>query len=282
MDEATISLGEKQAVADFYQSQQNHAIMRQIVGMMKEIPELPSEVPTDINPLIKVEFPEAGGVLSYMGNFEHPYKGFPFFEFVDKIDFMKKTLRAIMSSFYHSIKNEKWRVLGLLLISGPLIKAFIYVFHRMVDRFKLKPKMYSDAIRELHRSFSVEYDEKPEEREMRLMLRDIVCMVLEMDNAYRFRFQDAIVELNQEVLLKRPIKEVVRVLTILSSRETTPEVRDTWTLVKYFLISQLVVNRKMKKMMVRVLRGLDLSKVALSVEDIEFCKKRKDYKFKFM
>ena len=277
--EGTLSLEQRQAVADHEAFVKNTSLMKQIVSEMREISELPSEIPTDVNPLEKVEFPPQGGVLTYMGNFAHPYKGFPFFEFVDKIDSMKKTLRAVMSSFYHSIKRQPWRLLGLFFILSPLTRAFVYTFHRMIDRFKLKPIRYSDAMRELYRAFSVEYEETKSIREFRFMLRDIICMVLEFDNAYRFRFQDVIVELDRS---KNPRKEISRLLRLLSDRERTQEIKDTWTLVRYFLSFYMSMNRSFRKSVTRILNELDLEKVALSVEDKCYCEKRKDYKFKFL
>ncbi len=272
---------------------QNSASMYEIVRQMKEIPELPSEVPQtrpdgqkDLNPLEKVEFPEAGGVLTYMGGHEHPYKGFPFFEFVDKIDTIKKIQRATLSSFYHSMKKRsKFQIAFLIFVPwmfGDLVKAFIYTFYRLVERFRIKSIRYSDAIRELHRASSNEYPgEKPENKEMRQMLRDIVCMVLEFDNAYRFRFQDIIVELDKSALAKNPSKEIVRLLNLMSTREVTQEIKDTWKLVKYFLPVYLFLNKSFKQNIVDVLSDLDLQKVALTVEDEHYCKERKDYQFGF-
>lgn len=272
------------AFADQQALMQNAAMMQQIVREMKEIAELPSEVPTDVNVLLRVEFPDEGGVLTYMENHEQPYKGFPFFEFVDKIDVIKKTQRAVLSSLYHSLKARPWwQLAGLICVPwlfGDILRSFIYTFYRSVDRFKIKPLRYSTAIRELHRAFSVEWhDENPKSRETRLMIRDIMCMLLEFDNAYRFRFQDVVVELDKAALEKNPGKELTRLFKVLSSRETHQEVKDTWKLVLYFFPLYLRLNGDFRKSVVGVLTKLDLEKVALAVEDKHYCDKRKDYQF---
>lgn len=287
MEESTISLEERQAVSDFQAYTENSRRMHQIVAEMKEIAELPSEVPTDINPLEKVEFPEKGGVLTYMGGHEHPYKGFPFFEMVDKIDTIKKIQRATLSSLYHSLKKRnKLTLVPLILVPwlfGDIVKAYIQTFHRLIMRFKIKNERYCDAMRELNRAFSIEfYGESDESKEMRLQIRDIMCMFLEFDNAYRFRFQDVIVEIDRDQLKKNPAKEIVRLLELMSSREKTQEVKDTWKLVRYFLPLYLRFNKSLKKSVIAVLVGLDLEKVKLSIEDRHYCEKRKDYQFGFM
>lgn len=267
----------------------NLNLMREIASMMKETPHIPSEVTkdSDMNPLVRVEMPEAGGVLTYMLNNELPFKGFPFNEFVDKIDVIKKIQRAALSSIYHSTKKRSWfQLIRLALVPwlfGDLIKAYIYVFYRQIDRFKIKPIRYSDAIRELHRAFTVANpDEQVSDQEFRYQVRDIVCMVLEFDNAYRFRFQDIIVELDKEKLAQNPSKEIVRLLNELSSRELVQEVKDTWKLARYFLPIYLRFNKPLRHSLVNVLTALDLEKVKLSPEDIQFSKTRKDYKFGFM
>ncbi len=275
--QVAVSQEQLQAVADWQSQMQNAAIMQQIVGEMKEIAVLPSEVPKDVHRLDRVEFPDKGGVLTYMDGYAHPYKGFPFFEFVDKIDMIKKVQRATLSSFYHSIKRAKWKLIFLPWVLSDLARAFVYTFYRTVERFRLKPLRYADAVRELHRAFS-----KEESDEMRHQLRDVACMLLEMDNAYRYRFQDIIVELDQAALRKRPFREVKRIMELLSERETTQEVKDTWRLVSYFLPFLLLVNPPFRKALVEVLGSLDLEKVALSIEDRFYCEKRLDYKFGFM
>lgn len=265
-----------QAVANFEAYQQNSAIMYGIAREMKEIAELPSEKLVDSHPLIRVEFPAAGGVITYMEGYDHPYKGFPFFEFVDSIDFMKKTMRAMMSSFYHSLKEKKWKFLIAPFFIGELSNALIYTFYKRIERFRIKPIRHCDAIRELHRAFT---DKSKDETVT--MVRDIMCMILEFDNAYRFRFQDVFVELDKNKLKKNPGKELARLLELMMTREKTQEIKDTWTLVKYFLPMYLLVNRKLRQQVIDVLGDLDTQKVKLSIEDESFCLTRKDYQFGF-
>ena len=251
-----------------------------VVSQMKEIPVLPSEAPKDVNPLQRVEFPDRGGVLTYMGGQPFPYKGFPFFEFVDKIDILKKISRAILSGFYHQLKRKKllWiTLLPALWIIKPAARVFLYVSFRLVDRFKLRPDKYCDAAREVYRAFT-----PVDNNEFQLMFRDFLCMTLEMDNAYRYRFQDIIVLLDKYALKKRPIKEIFRLLRILSQRELTEDIKDTWVLLKIALTLYLRTDRECVRMLVRCLLQLDLEQVQLTIEDKIYAAGRKDYVFGFM
>lgn len=264
---------------------QNMAQIQQVVRQMKEIPELPSEKPKDVHALQKVEFPEAGGIFTWMEGYEQPYRGFPFHEFVDRIDFIKKISRATLSGLFHALKGKKARLITLIPAIWLLrvaLRVIVYVFSRMVERFRIKRICYSQPIRELHRVFSMErYGEDEKTRILRLQLRDLICMILEFDNAYRYRMQDIIVELNQLVLRKKPIPELVRLLTILQTREKEQDIIDTWTLLKLFVRFYLRIDRQLKHLIIDVFSQLDLNEMKLSIEDKFYCKPRKDYNFGF-
>ena len=262
---------------------ENLRLMNQIVSEMKEVPVLASEEikPNDTQALIKVEFPNAGGVLTFMENHDLPYKGFPYFEFVDKIDIMKKIIRSTLSGLYHALKRRRRLQLLTLFLSPWFFKDFlraeIYTMYRLIARFKVKPIRYCDMGRELHRAFG-----DGEAGEFRPMLRDLVCMVLEFDNAYRYRFQDVITELDQEELARRPIRELRRLLKVMSTREKTQEIKDTWRLIDYVVRFYLPFDRELKDVIVQTFLKLDLKLVKLSAEDEHYCGPRKDYQFGFM
>lgn len=266
---------------------QNMKIMHQIVSEMKEVPILESEKPKDVSPLTKVEFPENGGVLTFMEGHEYPYKGFPAAEFVDRIDLLKKVIRTTLSGFYHELKGKsKLKLLTLLpalWVARHGVRTGIYTFYRIIDRFKMKEFRYSSTVRELHRAFSVEIPkESVKDKEIRLMLRDGICMLLEFDNAYRYRFQDIIAELNRENARKNIIGELKRLLTIMQSREKTPEVRDTWTLFKLLVSLYLRFDKGMKTLISNVLVEIDTGKAALDEGDKHYCNPRQDYTFGYM
>ena len=265
---------------------QNMKVMDSIVRQMKEIPELPSEAvnPNDSNALTKVEFPDTGGILTYMDGHDQPYRGFPYFEFVEKIDLMKKVSRGLLSGMYHELKaRNKLMFLTLLpamWFAKPLVRSGIYLFYRIIERFKIKRQIYSQPIRELHRAFSVDRKgESKGEKEMRLQLRDLLCMVLEFDNAYRFRLQDTLQELDKGNVQKSVPKEINRLLSIMQSREKGMEVFNSWKLLKIFLVNYLRFDKELRTLLRDVLLELNLEEMKLSKEDTHYCTPRKDYTF---
>ena len=280
MEENTATIGDQGVTAYL----ENMRLMNDIIREMKEIPELPSEVPRDQSSLEKVEFPPEGGVLTYMSNHTHPYRGFPFFEFVEKIDVIKKVSRASISGFYHAVKRRSPLVLITLIPTMWMFKdvfyAMVYTFYRIVERFRVKPIRYSKAVREMYRAFSV-YREGEKERtyELRTMMRDLCCMLMEFDNAYRFRAQDLIPEIDPVRIKTHTVQELKRIFDIAITRETTQEVKDTWKLCKMVVGWFLRFDGELKRMCGDVLSQLNATEAGLTPEDRHYCEKRTDYTF---
>lgn len=261
--------------------------MQTVIREMREIPELPSEVPKDIQGIDKVEFPLSGGVLTYMKGNEHPYRGFPFYEFVEKVDSIKKLSRGILSGLYGELKtvNKIWLItlLPALWFFKPLVYAGIYSFWRLIVRSRVKTTRYSEAVQEIHRGFDYDdFTENGKTRQIRQWVKDIVCMILEFDNAYRFRFQDAIEELDKENLQKNPLGEIEKILTSMQSRELGQDIKDTWTLLKMFCRLYLRFDKRLLRIIVSSLLRIDIGKIKLSDDDKFYCPFRKDFQPRFM
>lgn len=264
---------------------QSVSMMNEVAKRLKQVAVLPSELPTDNHPLTKVEFPDEGEVFTYMQGYDYPYRGYPYYEFVDKIDLIKKLSRNLQSGLYHGLKHTWLRYLLILLIptlGKSLFWTFTYTFHRLIDRFQMRTNRYSQFVGELYRAASISWsDETPKVTELRKMLRDIECMILEFDNAYRFRVQDLLPELNKDALQDNPIKEITRLLDIWISREKTQEIKDSWELLKLFTKYYLRFDKSLLKVITRVLLELNIPKCAMTVEDKYFAEPRKDYVFAF-
>lgn len=265
------------------------ALMNNIAANIKEIPVLPSEEvkSKETSALIKVEFPETGGILTFMEGYDFPYKGYPFAEFVEKIDFVKKSSRTLLSGAYHRMKlRSKWRFITLipaLWAAKDAVRAGIYTMYRIIERFRMKKERYSDAVREIYRAFSEPIKNETElDAEFRCQIRDLACMILEFDNAYRFRAQDIIAELDKSRLQKDFSGELIRLFELMMAREKRQEVKDTWRLAKYAIRFYLRFDKNMARMIRNILERMDIEKVKLSIEDKVFCIPRVDYSFGFM
>lgn len=265
---------------------ENYRLMAQIVAEMKEIPILPSEVPKDKSTLERVEFPDEGGVLTYMEGHSQPFRGFPYYEFVDSIDKIKKIGKAQLSGLYHQVyKGNKLKLLTLLPAYWVFKRIFyveLYMFYRLVERFRLKERRYCQAVRELVRCFNLpDPSLKMATWEVRMMMRDLLAMLLEFDNAYRFRFQDLMDDYDAKAWANHPVREIKRIIKIASAREKTQELRDFWSLAK-ILSNVLYFDQELRRVVSHVFSQLDPEKVRLTKEDKHYCAPRLDYNFAFM
>ena len=271
---------EAQRAIDTMEVQKRMAYIAQI---MKEIPYFQSDIPQDSLVIEKVEIPEGGGIFTYMQGKEYPYKGFPYIDFVDNIDKIKKIGKAMFSGLYHNVlKGNKLKLLTLIpcsWLASRMFRVFVYAFYRLVERFRIKPIMYCQAMREVYKQFST--IRNYEMQELQLQMRDLLCMVLEFDNAYRYRFQDLVGELNQQELVKNPIKELKRIIQIAQSREIEQQGKDMWTLIDKGLINYLIFDKKIREMLVGIFSNINIEEVKLQIDDQLYAEPRKDYKFGF-
>ena len=272
--------------------QQNSQIMYNIVNSMKAQPVLEREqqerdrTGDDVSALLKVEFPKEGGIHSWMEGHDYPYLGFPYADFVVAMDGIKKITKYFFQRLHYivrtaplqekvNMKRDEWFLHQLLM-------ALCYSVYRVVERHLIKPELYSRPVREIHRTLTEMAPLAVEDRgENRILqVRDILCMYLEFDNAYRFRFQDMFEELDREKAIEDPAKEVKRLYEINVSREVHEEVKEKQAQYGDFFQYLFSIPRG-KQLASEFFKRLNLEEVKLSEIDRHWCQPRSDYHFGF-
>jgi len=265
---------EKEAQKGFISSMR---IINTIIREMSEESPARTAKIGDTTGLSKVEFPEKGGILTYLKGYEQPYRGFPYFEMVERVNDVKKISKKIFGKIYHNTKGiRKLKLLLILPLANPLLSGFRYAFWFHIKKFRMKSVRYSQAVREIYRAFTA-LGESEEVTEW----RDLMCMILEFDNAYRYRFQDVVSEMNKDALAKKPLKEIRRLLDLIIEREVEDDLRDRWIQMRDFGCSVLRFMPKITDLFQRFLLEINLEEIGLSKEDRYFCAMRSDYNFGF-
>jgi len=139
----------------------------------------------------KVEFPKEGGVFTYLKGHKYPYPGFPHQRVVEKVSLVKSFIPAILEL----IKLIPLRrITGAIKVAKRIIKGAYYVLR---DE-EIQPNRYSKPVREIRRLFNIliEREKNKDKKAIWKHLRTVICMILEFDNAYRFRLQDVLKEIN--------------------------------------------------------------------------------------
>ncbi len=171
----------------------------------------------------KVVFPPEGGVLLYYKGVEHPLKGIFFADVVEAVDEVKKNLMVLVRSFGSFGSKLKLLLFGLLFRKEAkrFAMEWLEMLDRKLEKFRLKPRMYCRAVREVYRAFDrvIYFVDGDVLRKILAIIRNIVCMILEYDDSYRYRFQNIIVKLNQKEVKENVIKELRRLFDVSISAE---------------------------------------------------------------
>jgi len=204
-------LGLMEEAYNLMERRSNFAFIGEQIRLTKE----PVSPPSEYSHLIEVKLAKEGGVFSYYEGKPYPRKGFPMAETVEKIDNIKKVIWTVLSVF---LRSKIIVAISFIFFRKNLFNSY-WELLKQADRSLtyhiLAPHWYSKSVREVYRALSA-IKEEP-------ILIQLVCMFLEFDDSYRYRFQDIVGELNKENLLKNPFKEITRLVALLKDREGTPE-----------------------------------------------------------
>jgi hypothetical protein len=244
----------------------------------------------------RTERPAEGGILAYLYGYKYPYKGIPDTDSFNGMHNLKRTLSYILITFKDApAKGKGLKILIVLLailpkfITGSIIDWFLhYIF--ILEQFHLrktflKHEKYCTSVREIKRALEKVMEGKEgRTKKVLAVLKDIGTNILEIDSAYRFRFQDIMNEAKKEELSKpgiRQIHEIRRLSGILKNRERSEmHMKFKWHKISQYAILWLYWSRKTRHILAEFFKELDFEKVKPDAGDDYFNSLRQDYKFK--
>jgi len=228
-----------------------------------------------------IEPPEGGTFLKFIGC-DYLYKGTTDQKVIDVLYFPKRRLRNFISFL-----TTKWGT-TLTLLTFPFKKPMLiflaeqYLKDVYLESFTkylfLSESKYCISVREIWRVMTLFIGQVKNERIQNILfkLRNIICMILEFDVAYRLMVQDILPNFNKQAVKENPGKEMERVLDIFYER--TNDTR--WKKIGKTGLFLLKVWLALRKLVVRFLLEIDLDKIKLDNADYYFCLQRPDYKFR--
>lgn len=218
----------------------------------------------------KVEYSEADGFFTWFKDAgSWPVNGFPDINSVFGLtacDSAKKYIKSwlvvassrpvryVLPFFIFIPKKE--RIINTWLkefadFSVPTLKEFIF-----------EPQFYSRPVKEIHRVLSLFGED-----EVTKQIADAVCMILEYDRPYRYRFQDMLSIFNVEALKKNPAKEVKRVIEIFVERDKMRP----WKSMGWLVWAGVRFIKPIREAIVFFVTSLDMSRITLSNSDKYHC-----------
>lgn len=240
--------------------------------------------------LTRIDYPATGGIETYLQYYKYPYKGVPNAQIVGLIGLMKGLIPVASEFIVSMLKNPfTWFSLKKS-INRTFPKVLLYA-HRLLDEYlPEKETFYCKSVREMYRIFAPEVlientitlkkdNPKREERAIWTKIRDLLCLILEFDNAYRFPFQDVVGELNVEKLKKHPIQEIRRLFDLMIGRQVFPHLALKYKKIKFITTILLIISPSLKKKVIEIIGRIDVSQIKPDEGDLYFLATRTDFKY---
>ena len=235
------------------------------VGVMETTPSTDPNKQT----ISKVIFPNEGGVFTYFDKLDHPAKGFCYGETVETVDEVKKTMMAFLTGLFESLSKNKIKTILFVLFFRKQFETMgrrlvIQLDYRM-RRVRQKPERYCICAREFYRVFNLMATWYPKYKTEIESFRNIWCMILEYDDAYRYTLQDVLPEFNKDVAGKDIIQEVKKILDMTLERD------DRGLFIKFLQIRKMLFllkfSKKTRIMMERFFSAIDLDRIKMDEDD---------------
>jgi hypothetical protein len=256
-----------------FQREDVRTVAEQIVGENQPIPILD-----------RFEFPESGGTLVYHVGSLHPTKGFPYPEAIGACNLVKR----ITINLVKSLSRRDILLAFGLFIFFPLKRKL-----KIVERFMnsvnevnnlimiphyLKEKNLTPCAKEIWNITVKFLDHLNFKKQSSNKIAQILAHLIEYDTAYRYRIQDIMTECNQQDLIGNPLKEIIRLLEILRSREPKSHIFNKFKNVVQ-LLRLAFFSKTIKKAFINAIKESNIDNLRMDEADRYHCLKFSGYDF---
>jgi len=202
------------------------------------------------------------GLYTYFAGAKYPINGIPLEPAVYAVCVIKK---MVINSLRFV---KKFPYIAILFLISPIKKflwtMFLSIANISLYPYLLEPNRYCPSGRELYRAGMKVLPQNQN-------LVELLCMMWEFDDAYRYRGQDILCLYQRENKLKQELKKMVKAY---KQRELEPAVKNK---IKYLLTAIKIMSLfpKIKRKVKAVLDEIDVQKIGLDLYD-------KYYAYQFM
>ena len=198
---------------------------------------------------------------------------------VEIVDEVKKTGMAFLRGFFGGMEKNKVKMLLFALLFRKQFENILFDLLSEMDyrisRILQRPEIYCTSGRELYRVFDLIAIWEPEWKKNIEHLRNIICMVWEYDDAYRYPGQDVMAEMDKDAIRKDVVAELGRLIDIYVSRD------DRGTAQKFKRIKKLMFllrfTPKIKETLQRFFLELKVERLVLDDADYYHAKYKEGY-----
>lgn len=237
------------------------------------LPQIYEERSGDLK-ISKVSFPNEGGTLTHYES-APPFNGFIDEESHNAV----KAVKRIIMLLVVGINQNKLLSLIFYRKIFSFSSTALQSIHDIIRPYLLKEDKYCVFVREVRRSLKKSL--------VSTEIIDVVSIILEFDDAYRFRAQDILEELNKDNLKRGGLREIKRLIVLLESREDNfihleafrLNLKSKWRLVGLGC-NFLFFNKKLKNTIMSFLDNLEITKVKMDQSDLYHCQGKFNYHWK--
>jgi len=232
----------------------------------------------------QVKLPKEGGVLTYYKGVPHPAEGFPIIDTVYRIDDAKRYIGGMMSGFREMFSHNKFKTILFFLVfrkqCNQLAIGLIKSIWRQLKIHQIYPIRMCRVAREAWRVFDTfDYGNQgdPNRNANIIMIRDLVTLILEFDDAYRFRLQNVFCELDHTAFEKNPYRELSRLAQLGESREATHRIKGLWRVAGIGF--RFMRFHPARKYIIKFFDRLDIQKIKMTEADTYYARLKPNYKW---
>lgn len=191
----------------------------------------------------KMEAVEDFGMCIYYKGVPYVKKGFPTPEALYALNQVKKLLLEVTKTF----KNPFFLIGFLVSNKTELCKSFNVIFDKIFGAHKMKEEfMCRSAFNLANFVHSVLLDIGVEANVAREFAFNM-AQIIEYDDAYRYRFQDLMQELDVELLRKNTSKEIKRLVQVFKERSTNRVPEKLSSVLSVVTILSFFMSKKIDK-----------------------------------
>lgn len=240
-------------------------------------------------------FPQEGGIFTQVAGFKYPYRGHPEEHIVDILSVIKGMVPMVITFLSQAFRIPTPRRIKAL---KECMETLLSVCHRAINtKIPVNAYRYCEVAREVHRvsqfvladiwidGLSRKDMRKRHHKRFALhrtvaQLTGMAYMILEFDNAYRYRFQDISQEINKANFANNPAKETARLFDILIERDNSQSMKAQWRQAKKVLVWIFRLSRLSRNLARQFVQELDINQCKMQEDDEYWCGIRIDYNFK--
>lgn len=248
----------------------------------------------------RIDEPEEGGIFTKYYGCNYFFKGYPNSGVIREISVAKKALKygfrlvedkgmrffLGFMAFFFFFFSKKLKAKIILSLADYILS----VSYHNLEEFVLLPIKYCVSVKEFGRAITDLFNKHKKNEDIYERIRrvielgrNIVCMILEYDYAYKARWQDVFQYIDKGNVKKNVKKEVLRILRIMIDREVKPEVGVNGMVYKWNnIISVLKVCflfRPVRNITKELLLDIDFDKIKPDEADFYYVCDRDDYNY---